>query len=170
VGILGRLKFSVGLVCTLLLLSAPAASAVSGTQYQWRIDSIGARYTTYGPWNFCAESRGGTVNCSHAFTVANTVTGQVGVSIDLLSESLGYSVTTSATVTGGASYAVPRHRTGVAQWRAVYLTRAVQQHLYQRRWGCGRASCGHGPWQATNRYETAYASRYLGPGFRVVIS
>jgi hypothetical protein len=167
--VLGRLKLSVALGSALLLIAAPAASAVSGTQYQWRIVRLSAPYTTYGRWNFCAQSHGGTVTCSRGFTVANTVTGSLGVSDGLLSDTLGYSVTTSTTLTGGASFPVPRHKIGIAEWRARYSTTAVHQRLYQRSWGCGRASCGHGPWVATSRYETAYASRYVGPDFRVVI-
>ena len=165
----GRLKLSLALATALLLVAAPAASAVHGTQYQWRINRISAPYQTAGRWAFCAQSHGGTVTCSRGFTVANTVTGSLGVSDGFLSDTLGYSVTTSTTLTGGASFPVPRHRTGIAEWRALFDTRAVHQRLYYRKWGCGRASCGHGPWIATNRYETAYASRYIGPDFREVI-
>jgi hypothetical protein len=164
-----RRLFSVALASAPFLALAPAASAVSGTQYQWQINRISAPYTTYGAWRFCAQSHGGTVSCSRGFTVANTVTGSLGVSDGLLSETLGYSVTTSTTLTGGASFPVPRHKIGVAEWRAKYSTRAIHQRLYYRRWGCGRASCGHGPWIAMNRYETAYALRYVGPDFRLVI-
>jgi hypothetical protein len=169
VPVVGRLKLSVALAVALSLVTAPAASAIGGTQYQWRIVRISAPYTTSDSWKFCAESHGGTETCSRAFTVANTVTGSLGVSDGLLSDTLGYSVTTSTTLTGGASFTVPRHKTGIAQWRALFSTKAVHQRLYERKWGCGRASCGHGPWQATSRYETAYASRYIGPDFRVVI-
>ena len=166
---MGRLNLSVALASALLLIAAPAASGVSGTQYKWRIVRISAPYTTSGPWNFCAQSHGGSVTCSRGFTVANTVSGSLGVSDGLLSETLGYSVTTSTTLTGGATFAVPPHKIGIAEWRALFDTRAVHQRLYQRKWGCGRASCGHTPWVVTNRYETAYASRYIGPDFRVVI-
>ena len=173
INLLGRMsvhrKLAVALVIALLLVAAPAASAVSGTQYQWRIVRISAPYRTAGGWNFCAQSHGGTVTCSRGFTVANTVSGSLGVSDDLLSATLGYSVTISTTLTGGASFAVPRHKIGIAEWRALFDTRAIHQRLYKRAWGCGRASCGHGPWAATNRYETAYASRYIGPDFREVI-
>jgi len=165
-----RFKLAAPLAGVLLLLAAPAASAISGIQYQWRINRISAPYRTYGSWHFCAQSHGGTVTCSRGFTVANTVTGSVGVSDGVLSDTLGYSVTTSTTLTGGASFAVPAHKIGTAEWCALFNTSAVHQRLYKRVWGCGRASCGHGPWVATNRYETAYASRYLGPDFRVVIS
>ncbi len=164
-----RVKLSVALAGALLLFAAPAASAISGTQYQWQIVRISAPYTTTGSWRFCAQSHGGTVTCSRGFTVANTVTGSLGVSDGLLSDTLGYSVTTSTTLTGGASFPVPRHKIGVAQWRALFATRAIHQRLYKRTWGCGRASCGHTPWAATNSYETAYASRYVGPDFRLVI-
>jgi hypothetical protein len=166
---LGRRKLSVALATALLLVAAPAASAVSGTQYQWRVVRISAPYRTSGPWHFCAQSHGGSVTCSRAFTVANTVSGSLGVSDDLLSATLGYSVTTSTTLTGGATFPVPRHKIGIAQWRALFATRAIHQRLYKRTWACGRASCGHTPWAATNRYETAYASRYVGPDFREVI-
>lgn len=166
---LGRVKLSLLLATALLLLAAPAASAISGTQYEWQIVRISAPYRTVGPWSFCAQSHGGSVTCSRGFTVANTVSGSLGVSDGVLSDTLGYSVTTSTTLTGGATFAVPRHKVGVAQWRPVFSTRAVHQRLYKRAWGCGRASCGHGPWTATSRYETAYASRYIGPDFRVVI-
>lgn len=164
-----RLTLSVTAAGALLLAAAPAASAIGGTQYQWRIHRVSAPYTTYGRWHFCAQSHGGTVGCSRGFTVANTVSGQLGISDGLLSEALGYSVTTSTTLTGSASYSVPRHKLGIAEWQAEYATRAVHQRQYKRAWGCGRASCGHGPWVATNRYETAYASRYIGPDFREVI-
>jgi hypothetical protein len=165
----GRLKLTVALAGALLLIAAPAASGISGTQYQWRIVRISAPYRTNGPWHFCAQSHGGSVTCSRGFTVANTVTGSLGVSDGFLSETLGYSVTTSTTLTGSATFPVPRHRIGIAEWRALYDTRAIHQRLYKRKWGCGRASCGHGPWVATNRYEAAYASRYIGPDFREVI-
>jgi hypothetical protein len=165
----GRLKLSLALATALLLVAAPAASGVSGTQYQWRINRVSAPYQTAGRWAFCAQSHGGSVTCSRGFTVANTVTGSLGVSDGILSDTLGYSVTTSTTLTGGATYKVPRHKLGVAEWRALFSTRAVHQRLYYRKWGCGRASCGHGPWVATNRYETAYASRYIGPDFRLVV-
>lgn len=166
---LGRFRLSVALAGALLLAAAPAALAVSGTQYQWRIMKVSAPYQTAGRWRFCAQSHGGSVTCSRAFTVANTVTGQLGVSDDVLSTSLGYSVTTSTTLTGGATFSVPRNKIGVAQWRPLFATRAVHQRLYKRPWGCGRAACGHGRWAATSRYETAYAKRYIGPDFRRVI-
>jgi len=166
---LRRLKLSIGLAGALLLGVVPAASAISGTQYQWRIVRVSAPYRTHGAWQFCAQSHGGSVTCSRAFTVANTVSGSLGVSDGLLSDTLGYSVTTSTTLTGGATYKVPRHKIGIAQWRALFDTRAIHQRLYKRAWGCGRASCGHGPWTATSRYETAYANRYVGPDFREVI-
>lgn len=166
---MGRFKFIVALAGALLLLATPAASAVGGIQHQWRIARIGTPYRTFGAWNFCAQSHGGTVTCSRAFTVANTVSGSLGVSDGVLSATLGYSVTKSTTVTGGASYKVPRHKLGVAEWRALFHTRDILQRLYRRVWGCGRASCGHGPWTATSRYETAHASRYIGPDFRVII-
>jgi hypothetical protein len=165
----GRVKLSAALATVLLLAAAPAASAVGGTQYRWRIVRVSAPYRTSGRWTFCAQSHGGSVTCSRGFTVANTVSGSLGVSDGLLSETLGYSVTTSTTLTGGATYPVPRHKIGIAQWRALFSTRAVHQRLYKRTFGCGRASCGHTPWVATNRYETAYASRYVGPDFRVII-
>jgi hypothetical protein len=164
-----RLKLSVALSGALLLCGASAASAISGTQYQWRIVRISASYRTAGGWKFCAQSHGGSVTCSRGFTVANTVSGSLGVSDGLLSDTLGYSVTTSTTLTGGATFAVPRHKIGVAEWRALFETRAIHQQLYKRTWGCGRASCGHSPWAAMNRYETAYASRYVGPDFREVV-
>jgi hypothetical protein len=166
---LGRFKFSVAFASALLLVATPTASAIGGTQHQWRIVRIGTPHRTSGAWNFCAQSHGGTVTCSRAFTVANTVSGSLGVSDDLLSATLGYSVTTSTTLTGGASFKVPRHKLGVAEWRALFHTRAIRQRLYKRVWGCGRASCGHGPWTPTSSYETAYASRYVGPDFRLVI-
>jgi hypothetical protein len=166
---MGRLKLIVALASALPLVATPAASALSGTQHQWRIVRVGAAYRTAGAWNFCAQSHGGTVTCSRAFTVANTVSGSLGVSDGVLSATLGYSVTTSTTLTGGASFKVPRHKLGIAEWRALFHTRTVLQRLYKRVWGCGRASCGHGPWTATNRYETAYASRYVGPDFRLVL-
>ena len=71
-------------------------------------------------------------NCSRGFTVANTVSGSLGVSDGLLSDTLGYSVTTSTTLTGGATFAVPRHKIGVAEWRALFETRAIHQQLYKR--------------------------------------
>jgi hypothetical protein len=166
---LGRVKLAIMLTGALVLLAAPSATAISGTQYQWRIVRVSAPYRTVGRWAFCAQSHGGTVTCSRGFTVANTVSGSLGVSDGVLSDTLGYSVTTSTTLTGGASYAVPRHKIGIAEWRALFDTRAIHQRLYKRVFGCGRASCGHGPWQATSRYETAYASRYIGPDFRLVV-
>jgi hypothetical protein len=169
----GGLRLVFALVSALPFAAAPVASAIGGTQSQWRIVRVSKPYRTAGRWSFCAQSHGGrhgsSVTCSRAFTVANTVSGSLGVSDDLLSATLGYSVTTSTTLTGGATFPVPRHKTGVAEWRALFDTSAVHQRLYQRKWGCGRASCGHGPWIATNHYETAYASRYVGPDFREVI-
>ena len=166
---MGRIKLSIALAGALSMIAAPAAYGIGGTQSQWRIVRVSAPYRTAGSWHFCAQSHGGTVTCSRGFTVANTVTGTLGVSDGLLSDTLGYSVTRSTTLTGGASFPVPRHKVGIAEWRALFDTRAVHQRLYQRKWGCGRASCGHGPWVATKRYATAYASRYVGPDFREVI-
>src|SRR4030088_1969681 len=97
-----RAKLSMALAGALFLAATPAASAISGTQYQWRIVRVSAPYRTTGGWNFCAQSHGGTVTCSRGFTVANTVSGALGVSDGLLSATLGYSVTRSTTLTGGA--------------------------------------------------------------------
>ncbi|MBV9716006.1 MAG: hypothetical protein JOZ64_11575 [Solirubrobacterales bacterium] len=101
--------------------------------------------------------------------MANTVTGSLGVSGELLSETLGYSITTSSTLTGGATFAVPAHRIGIAEWRARFVTRAVHQRLYAQAWVCDIGCVLKYSWTATNRYETAYASRYVGPDFRPVI-
>ena len=167
----GRLKLvrALALAGALLLVAVPAASGFSKTEYRWRIVSVSAPYTTYGGWSFCSQSHGGSVTCSRAFTVANTVTGSLGVSDGLLSATLGYSVTTSTTLTGGATYQVPAHKIGVAQWRALYATRAVHQRLYEKTWLCNIGCVLLHSWSATNRYETAYANRYVGPDFRVVI-
>jgi len=42
-------------------------------------------------WRFCAQSHGGPATCSRAFTVANSVSGLVGVCDGVLSASLGWS-------------------------------------------------------------------------------
>ncbi len=75
-------------------------------------------------------------------------------------------MTKSTTTTGGASYKVPRHRLGIAEWRSLYATQAVYQRHYRRQ--CTHFGCPGG-WSALNSYETAYASRYVGPGSRKVI-
>lgn len=164
-----RLKLAAALLGALLTF-APAASGDVvyhyHYEYRWRVNRVSAPYQTHSRWYFCAQSHGGTVTCSRGFTVANTVSGQVGVTDGVLSETLGYSVTKSTTLTGGASYKVPQHKLGIAQWRALFATRAVHQRLY-RAW-CTQFGCP-GAWSAAKRYETAYASRYIGPDFRVLI-
>ena len=167
------LSRAIALAGALLLSAAPAASAFFETQYQWRINRVSNPYQTAGPWNICGEAEGGstgaTVGCSRAFSVANTVSGTLGVSDGILSATLGYSVTATTTVTPSGSFPVPRHRLGVAEWRAEYQTRAVHQRLYKRVWVCGRGGCVPESWQATNHYTTAYANRYAYPRFRAVI-
>lgn len=172
--LIAAVAVAIGFAAALVLIAAPAASASGSypfteTQYQWRIHRISAPYRTFGRWHVCAQSHGGTVTCSRAFTVANTVTGSLGVSDGLLSADLGYGVTTSTTLSGGASYGVPRHKIGVEQWRAIFDTRAIHQRLYKKTRTCGRGWCRVSGWVATNRYEAAYALRYVGPDFRVVI-
>ncbi len=80
--------------------------------------------------------------------------------------SLGWRVTRSTTTTGGASYKVPRHHLGIAEWRSLFSTQVVYQRRYQRR--CTQFGCPGG-WSAMDQYETAYANRYVGPDFRKVI-
>lgn len=165
-----RARLAVVLVCGFTLPSAAAAPADVVyhfyTKYQWRIHRISAPYQTHTRWRFCAQSHGGTVGCSRAVTHSNTVTGQVGVTDGVLSAALGYNVTQSVTLTGNASYKVPRHHLGIAEWRLLFSTRAVHQRQYSIR--CDQFTC-FGHWRATNHYETAYASRYIGPDFREVV-
>lgn len=165
-----NLKLTVALVGSCLLITAPAASADVVYHYhyayQWQINRVSAPYQTQTGWHFCAQSHGGTVTCSRAFTVANSVTGQIGVSDGVLSATLGFNVTKSTTTTGGATYKVPRRRLGVAEWRSLFSTQAVHQCRYRR--NCTQFGC-FGTWQPRNHYQTAYASRYTGPDFREVI-
>ncbi len=165
-----HLKLTVSVVGLALLMAAPTASADVvyhfHWDYKWRINRVSAPYQTHTQWHFCAQSHGGSVTCSRAFTVANSVTGQVGVSDGVLSASLGFNVTQATTTTGGATYKVPRHHLGIAEWRSLFSTQAVHQRQYRRR--CTQFGCPPG-WSATNHYETAYASRYTGPDFREVV-
>ena len=164
-----NLRLGVALIAALLAIASTASADVVYHfywNYQWRIHRVSAPYQTHSAWSFCGQSHGGTVGCGRGFTVANTVAGSVGVSDGVLSATLGYNVTRSTTLTGSASFKVPRHRLGIAQWRALFTTRAVHQRLYRIR--CSQFGC-YGKWGATRRYETAYASRYLGPDFRVII-
>ena len=136
-----------------------------GTAYEWNVVGVGGNYKTYGGWSFCAEAYGpGTVTCSRGFTVANSVTGSVTVSDGAISDAVGFSVTTSTTLTGGASYNVPKGVLGVVQWRAAYYSRNVTQEQYVCTTVNG--ACPSGGWHPDNKYATARANDYLGPGFR----
>jgi hypothetical protein len=164
-----QVKLTVALAGALLMIAVPASSADVVyhfyTQHQWRVTNVGPAYQTAGAWHFCSESRGGNVGCSRAFSVANTVTGSVGVSDGILTDTLGYSVTKTTTTTGSATFPVPKRKIGIAQWRSLFTTHAVFQRQYSRR--CDQFTCYK--WSALNRYETAYANQYKGPGFREVI-
>jgi hypothetical protein len=171
-----RIRLSLGLAVLAGLtvpLAAPAALAApfSGTEYQWRVHRVSAAYKTYGRWVTCAQGGGGAdISCSHSIAVGNTVSGQVGVSDGVLSASVGFSVTKTTTLTGGASYHVPRHRVWQVQYQPVFWTKAVHQRLYKQYWACvPRGACGPvSKWIATNRYETAYASNFAFANFRHV--
>ncbi len=164
-------KTTAAIIGALFMIGVPAASGDVVyhfyTKYEWRVHRVSGAYQTAGPWQFCAQSHGGTVGCSRAFTVANTVTGQLGVSDGVLSFAVGFNVTESTTTTGSATYKVPRHRLGIAQWRSLFSTKAVHQRLDKIR--CDQFGCS-GSWKPTTRYEAAYASRYTGPDFRELIS
>src|SRR6202050_5009801 len=127
-------------------LAAPPALAVpiSHAEYQWRVQSVSAPYKTYGRWVTCAQGGGGAdIDCSHGISVSNTVSGQVGVSYGVLSASVGFSVTKTTSLTGGASYQVPRHHVWQIQYQPVFWTKAVYQREYKQYWACiPRGSCG----------------------------
>jgi len=91
------------------------------------------------------------------------------VSDGLLSSTLGYSVTTS---TNGYRR---RHLSGPSSqdWdRGVACTVRHEGHppaALQTNVGVRAGVVRPQPWAATNSYETAYAGRYFGPDFRLVI-
>jgi hypothetical protein len=168
-----RISLSLALGGLVVSLAAPAALAapLSHAEYQWRVGRVSTPYKTYGRWVTCAQGGGGAdISCSHSIGVSNTVSGQVGVSYGVLSASVGFSVTKTTTLTGGASYQVPRHRVWQVQYQPVFWTKAVRQRLYKQYWACvPRGACGPvSKWTATNRYETAYASNFAFANFRHV--
>ncbi len=166
-----RFRLTVATAGLLLLALAPAALATpfGGTQYKWRVNRVSRAYRTYGRWVTCAQGGGGAdISCSHSISVSNTVSGQVGVSYGVLSFSVGFNVTKSTSLTGGASYHVPRHHVWQVQYQPVFFTKAVHQRLWKRNWACvPRGACSPvTKWIATKRYETAYASNFAFANFR----
>jgi hypothetical protein len=159
----------------LMVLLAPSAALAEfnhNIEYHWRVHRVSAPYQTSGRWVTCAQGGGGAdISCSHSIAVSNTVSGQVGVSYGVLSASVGFSVTKTTTLTGGASYHVPRHHVWQVQYQPVFSTKAVHQRLFKRYWACvPRGACGPvSGWIATSRYETAYASNFAFANFRNVV-
>jgi hypothetical protein len=150
-----------------LLLAGPAVADVRyGTAYEWQV--VGTSYAgrAHGVWKFCSEARGpGTVTCSEGFTAGNSVSGTVNASDGDISASVGFSVTSSRTITGGASYAVRRRVEGQVYWRAVFNVTSVKQEEYVCTTVNG--SCPFG-FRADGRYAYADAYRYIGPGFEYI--
>lgn len=168
-----RMFLALGLGGLIAASAAPAAIAVTNhnVEYQWRVERVGAKYKTFGGWTTCAQGGGGAdISCSHSISVGNTVSGQVGVSYEILSASVGFSVTKTTTLTGGASYQVPRHRVWQIQYQPVFWTKAVYQREYKQYWACiPRGSCGPvSKWETTDHYETGYASDFAFANFRHV--
>lgn len=168
-----RIWLLLGLAGLMVPLAAPPALAVpiSHAEYQWRVERVSAPYKTYGRWVTCSQGGGGAdINCSRSIAVSNTVSGQVGVSYGVLSASVGFSVTKTTTLTGGASYQVPRHHVWQEQYQPVFWTKTVRQRLYKQYYACvPRGACGPvSKWIATSRYERAYASNFAFANFRHV--
>jgi hypothetical protein len=167
------LRPSHGILCSLVVAAVvlvPTASADVhyGTAYKWKVTSVGGTYRTHGGWSFCAEARGpATVGCSRGFTVSNGVSGTINVSDGVISSAVGFNVTTATTITGSASYRVARRVEGVIDWRPVYDTRKVRQERYVCTTVNGSCPTSSS-WHPDRRYATAYARKYIGPGFKYV--
>jgi hypothetical protein len=162
-----RIWLSLVLAGSIAALGASTAQAYTG--YQWRVTHVSPARKTYGAWITCAQGGGGAdISCSHSIAVSNTVSGQVGVSYAVLSASVGFSVTKTTTLSGGASYHVPRHHVWQVQYQPVFETKTVDQREYKRNYACvPRGACGPvGGWKATSSYRTAYASDYAYANFR----
>jgi hypothetical protein len=84
------------LTAALLASSSVAWASVPVPVYytQWEIVSNGASYDTTGNWTSCGidvASPGQSIACG-SLTVPNSVSGSVGVSLGVLSVSVGYNV------------------------------------------------------------------------------
>ena len=158
-------------------LSGPAALAAPSSApstfhaddviytYKWKVTHVGSPYTTYGGWRDCVsvtkEPKPYTTSCTLSTSTSNTVTGTINVSIGVISASVGYSATSSVSVTGGASFGIPAYSGGYIQWRPVYTTRDVTQKEYQCLSG-GNYCTLFGGGDAV----VAHAHKYKAPGFR----
>jgi hypothetical protein len=129
--------------------------------YLWVVTSVGAAHTTYGSWRTCVtltpRSTTSTATCTAGGSVANTVTGTIGIGYEGISESVGFSVTKTYTVSGSQSFTIPAHAGGKLQWRPVYSTKTVHQSEYYYSVTGARSTVA----TATNE-----ASKYTSPTFR----
>jgi hypothetical protein len=152
-------------------LGAAAASARPdpggpGPTNHWRVTGHGKKYNTGGKWHNCAayskRSYSYTLGCSFAESVGNTVSGTVGVSDGTLSETVGYSVTRTKTVTATGSFTIKAGTAGHIQYHQTYVGTPVYQTLYRCQTpGYTKACTKIGK-------ATAYTHKWEGTEFRKV--
>jgi hypothetical protein len=136
----------------------PANLPSPGTD--WEVTGNGAPYQTLGAWHDClyvgpsAESQGAT--CSWSMTVGNTISGTLTVSVDTISESVGYSASTSYTTGASDTFTVPPNSGGGwVEDTSVYQTTPVFEAV------AGDPVLGS---------ATAYSNEYLAPTYQFAAS
>jgi len=126
------------------------------------VTGTGAAYLTYSGWSNCASitytSYSYILGCSFAEAVTNGVSGTVGVSNGVISDSVGFTVQYTRTVTAVSSFTIAAHSSGSIQYRQVYRVVPVHQNQYDC-WAY-TSNC----WQVGS--GTTYASQWQGTGFQ----
>jgi hypothetical protein len=103
----------------------------------WKIVRVGAGYDTYGSWHDCAKVTptsgfNKSYTCSFTGGVSNGYSETIGISVEGISASVGYSVTYSTSITGGTTYTpINQKKTrGEVQWTSEYITRPLYEELF----------------------------------------
>lgn len=145
----------------------PTPGGPPASSLHWRVTGHGKVYSVGGAWHNCAafskRSYSYTLGCSFAESVGNTVSGTVGVSDGTLSETVGYSVTKTKTVTATASFKINARTAGHIQYHQTYVGTPV----YQTQYRCPGQST-HGPSCRVVDKATAYGHQWAGTEFRKV--
>lgn len=128
---------SIATILPPLVANASSTPQDSNPTYEWHVVSVGAPFTSAGPWNGGPVGWGpGILQLSQSVSVSNGVTGQIYVSATEISGSVGWNVGTaytySVSYTESVSYqvSVPSGHKYQIQWRVDNVCKNVSQQEY----------------------------------------
>jgi hypothetical protein len=160
-------------IATLFALAAPASAATSSADavpfWHWEYRAIDKTYhgEFSGDWKHCVYVTQArytqSVSCSSGVSVSTTYSGSISIPLDYITETLGFSISYSRTVSSSISVSVKKGGSG---WYDMGFRYKEYSVVEQRRY-CAGTECPF-PWgdhgEITAQYVLGSTYHYFGTG------